>query len=235
MEPLGLERGIKGSRASHTKVKEYYAAVTKAPDLELTPAEMHHQLADRQRVLKENAELERTAKSLAREIEALQQRQRELEEQLQRERIQAQEWRQRYRVMTNQLREVPLRQVTIELGLDPDSKDGHKWRDDSHILNITGSKFYDFSADRGGGGAIDLVMHMEGCAFSKAVKWLKDRFGEPAALATITQQTQEIAAEQPREPFAPLEPQGEHWQQVRGYLRMRFTMWCFCSDRLPGK
>ena len=32
MSPLGLERGIKGNRARHTKVKQYYAAVNKSPD-----------------------------------------------------------------------------------------------------------------------------------------------------------------------------------------------------------
>lgn len=61
MAPLGLERGIKGSRATHTEVKEYYAAVTTEPDLTLDMATIHHQLADRQRAIKEKQELSRRA------------------------------------------------------------------------------------------------------------------------------------------------------------------------------
>ena len=57
MVPLGLERGIKGSRATHTEVKEYYAAVTQSPDTTLDMQTIHHQLADRQRALKEKAVL----------------------------------------------------------------------------------------------------------------------------------------------------------------------------------
>ncbi|MHC5722529.1 MAG: hypothetical protein ACYTX0_63630, partial [Nostoc sp.] len=29
--PLGIERGVKGSKATHTKVKEYYQAVNSEP------------------------------------------------------------------------------------------------------------------------------------------------------------------------------------------------------------
>ena len=65
MVPLGLERGIKGSRATHTEVKEYYSAVTQAPDTSLDMQTIHHQLADRQRALKEKDVMERTAKALA--------------------------------------------------------------------------------------------------------------------------------------------------------------------------
>ena len=65
MSPLGLERGIKGSRARHTTVKQYYAAVTKSPDLTLDSATIAHQLADRARAIKEKEEVKRTAKALA--------------------------------------------------------------------------------------------------------------------------------------------------------------------------
>jgi hypothetical protein len=42
--PGGLERGIFGSRATHTSVKEYYALVTQPPELTLDMATIHHQL-----------------------------------------------------------------------------------------------------------------------------------------------------------------------------------------------
>ena len=37
----------------------------------------------------------------------------------------------------------------------------------------TGEKFWDLRAERGGGGAIDLAMHLYGSTFKQAVKRLK--------------------------------------------------------------
>ncbi|MFA7278994.1 MAG: hypothetical protein WC100_02760 [Sterolibacterium sp.] len=41
-------------------------------------------------------------------------------------------------------------------------------------LLSTGPKFYDTRAKRGGGGAIDLVMHLRGLDFKQAVAWLRE-------------------------------------------------------------
>ncbi|WP_265278070.1 plasmid recombination protein [Nostoc sp. KVJ3] len=42
LAPLGIERGVKGSKATHTKVKEYYQAVNSEP---LTAVITNNQLA----------------------------------------------------------------------------------------------------------------------------------------------------------------------------------------------
>jgi len=39
----------------------------------------------------------------------------------------------------------------------------------------TGPKFWDVRTDRGGGGAVDLVMHIYGLNFKAAAKFLKER------------------------------------------------------------
>ena len=41
---------------------------------------------------------------------------------------------------------------------------------------------------KGGGGAIDLVMHVNKFDFKQAVVWLSDRFGEIATIETVSQQ-----------------------------------------------
>ncbi len=227
MAPLGLERGIKGSRATHTQIRDYYAAVTKEPDLTLSQEETHHQLADRQRVLKENVELERTAKGLVQEKERLEQHIQTLQIELQAQQQQALSWRTKYQALTSQMRELPLAQVAHELGLDPDPKDQHKWRNEGHSINITGSKFYDFKELKGGGGAIDLVMYLEHCNFKEAIQWLHDHFGESATLQTMKKQMQEVVAERPQQPFISPEVAEDNWQQVRTYLTH--------SRRLPAQ
>ena len=218
MQPIGLERGIKGSRAKHTEVKEYYAAVVKPPDHSLTQQEIHHQLADRQRIIKENIQLEQTAKSISRTNEQLQQQVQQLREQVQIQQQETATWQQKYQATVNQLRTVPLTQVAHELGLDSDPKDSHKWRNDQYTLNITGNKFYDFKSMQGGGGAIDLVMYLEQCRFGEAVHWLKDHFGEGTALQTITQQTEQVIQEKPRKHFIAPERNQDYWSAVKHYL-----------------
>jgi Plasmid recombination enzyme/Toprim-like/Protein of unknown function (DUF3991) len=218
MSSLNLERGIKGSRATHTQVKDYYAAVVKEPDEDLTLDEIQHQLADRKIVLKQNADLERTAKSLVQNNEQLEQQLKQQQTQLEEYRQESLSWRDKYQALTVQLREIPLTQVAHELGLDPDPKDKHKWRNEQSVVNITGQKFYDFKEMKGGGGAIDLVIYVERCKFGEAVHWLKDRFGEAAALETITQQTRLTIEEKPRQPFiAPVQDE-TFWPSVKGYL-----------------
>jgi Plasmid recombination enzyme len=84
MATLGLARGIRGSRATYTQVKEYYAAVMQAPDLRLDGLTVQHQLADRARVLRKCDDLERTARSLEGENQRLQQQVQQLQAQVQR-------------------------------------------------------------------------------------------------------------------------------------------------------
>jgi Plasmid recombination enzyme len=84
MAGLGLARGIRGSRATYTQVKEYYAAVMQAPDLGLDGLTVQHQLADRARVLRKCDDLERTARSLEGENQRLQQQVQQLQAQVQR-------------------------------------------------------------------------------------------------------------------------------------------------------
>jgi len=52
----------------------------------------------------------------------------------------------------------------------------HTLRGDFEILT-TGTKWYDTRARKGGGGAIDLAMHLLGLSFVDAVKYLTERAG----------------------------------------------------------
>ena len=215
---LGLERGIKGSRAKHTSVKQYYAAVNKEPDLTLDMATIQHQLADRARAIKEKEVLKRTAKALASEKEVLQQRLRDLETRVYTQHRELENWKTKYTELASKVRDFPLEKVAYELGLNPDPNDKHKWQNEHHIINITGSKFYDWKHLKGGGGAIDLVMHVSDCDFKQSVAWLNDRFGEGATLEAVTYKTREIIYSIPVLEFTPPVPEESKWQEVRKYL-----------------
>ena len=218
MKPLGLERGIKGSRAKHTEVKKYYAAVNQSPDATLDMQTMQQLVADRQRAIADSKQAEQTAKSLALELQRSQQRILSLERLATAAEHKARTWQKKYQDLADKVRDLPLEQVADELGLDPDPKDKHKWQHENHIINIIGSKFYDWQHLKGGGGAIDLVMHVNQCDFKQAVAWLNDRFGEGVTLQAATCKTKEIIQTEQLRSFIPPTIDESKWQQVRAYL-----------------
>ena len=216
MRLIGLERGIKGSRAQHQDIKDFYRIVESGQDLEvddLNSEELKAKAADRDRATRRKEEIEATAKALAQENELLQKRIQELEKQ-------NQLWQQQ----AEQLRDLPLDDVAWELGLH------HQlggWRGENHIINIDGSKFSDLDpgSPLGGNGAIDLVMHINECDLRQAVVWLHERFGEAGAIGAAIAKAKTVADEiiqlEPRPQFTlPVEDKNK-WEAVEHYLTQK--------------
>lgn len=231
LAPLGIERGVKGSKATHTKVKEYYQAVNSEPltavitnnQLAPTPFEsarnyvariqsddqfqaINHQLADRSFMAERLFRAEQRARDSEKERQQLEKRVRSLEAQ------------------TQQLRDLPLEDVAWELGLH--NSQG-KWKGHGHIINIDGPKFYDFEPEqqKGGCGAIDLVMHVNNCNLRQAVVWLHERFGEAGAIGAAIAKSYQVAAEiiqlEPCDKFRlPVEDKTK-WSSVCNYLTQK--------------
>ncbi|MBE9053749.1 plasmid recombination protein [Nostocales cyanobacterium LEGE 11386] len=236
LAPLGIERGVKGSKATHTKVKEYYQAVNSEPlSLELERfapqtgetalqlyerlqadraiQDINHQLADREILLEQLRRAEQKAHASEKLRQQLEQRVEELEK----EKI---AWNQQ----AEKLRDLPLEDVAWQLGLDHDRKQPLRWKGHGHIMNIDGSKFYDFAPgeQKGGGGAIDLVMHVNQCNYRQAIAWLHDSFGEAGLHRAVIAQAQKVAAEfaqfEPRPKFVPPPADERQWHKVENYL-----------------
>ncbi|WP_242039141.1 MobV family relaxase [Anabaena cylindrica] len=244
LAPLGIERGVKGSKATHTKVKEYYQAVNSEPltavwsnqKLEPQPLEsatnyvariqnddqfhaINHQLADRAFMLEKLERAEQRARASEKERQRLEKEVRSLE------------------LKTQQLRDLELSDVAWELGLDYERE---RWRGHGHIINIDGSKFYDFSPDqqKGGGGAIDLVMHVNQCNFRQAVVWLHERFGEAgverAAIAHVKNRAADIIQTQARPQFTPPVEDRNNWPAVERYLTQQRGIPSDCLQMLQN-
>jgi len=49
----------------------------------------------------------------------------------------------------------------------PDPYDPARWRTDRGVLSLTGPKFFNWNLGVGGGGAIDLVMHVRQVGFGQ--------------------------------------------------------------------
>ena len=75
------------------------------------------------------------------------------------------------------VREVALETVLLCRGAERDPRDRSKWHTEQGPLSVTGSKFMSWRRGQGGGGAIDLVMHLAAVDFRTAVEWLEQHLG----------------------------------------------------------
>lgn len=81
-----------------------------------------------------------------------------------------------YRELAPRLRAIPLERVLPLCGARPDRHDRHKWHTPAGVLSVTGAKFMNWTLGAGGGGAIDLVIHLYHLDFKAAVDWLAGYF-----------------------------------------------------------
>jgi hypothetical protein len=94
-------------------------------------------------------------------------------------------------------------------GAQPDRWDPHKWHTPQGVLSVTGAKFINWNLGQGGGGAIDLVMHLHGLGFGQALQWL-ERHGAGGPARPVT--------DPPRPPLQLPASAPEHLAQIRRYL-----------------
>jgi len=112
------------------------------------------------------------------------------------------------------LRAIPLSTVLHALGAEPDRHDQHKWHTAAGVLSVTGAKFINWTCGLGGGGAIDLVMHVQKLRFHEALDWLGRQFaGTALPVATAPSPTSTSMSTLQLPP-----PHADHLRRVRRYL-----------------
>lgn len=234
MAPTGLKRGIKGSTAHHESVRRFYGAL----GLPVQPATVP---VPPRLILSPQDWAEEAARQMTTELEPVVARARVAGiEQTKRKAVQAQARKDRARAeraesrlasekaVADRLRALDLARVLDALGFEQDPHEKIRWKADG--FNITlgegtkAGKWFDHAAERGRGGAIDLVAHVMGSDFKGAVAWLASQFGEGAAAADLTAQLHRQAVVQvkeaitERDPFTPPAAAPEHWPEVRRHL-----------------
>lgn len=99
------------------------------------------------------------------------------------------------------VRAVPLETVLLFRGAVRDRHDRRKWHTEQGPLSVSGPKFMNWQQGQGGGGAIDLVMHLAGVDFRTAVAWLQQHLAASpptsGSHATAAHDAQSTAAEKP--------------------------------------
>lgn len=112
------------------------------------------------------------------------------------------------------VRAIPLESVLRVCQAQPDHYDKHKWHTAQGVLSVKGSQFINWTCGYAGGGAIDLVIHLQNCPFKEAVQWLGRHFALPSAASCP------IASKplQLRRPFILPSPDPGNLWRVRRYL-----------------
>ena len=78
--------------------------------------------------------------------------------------------------LANSVRDIDLKVVLERTGCHQDASDKAKWHTPRGVLSVTGQKFMSWTMGSGGGGAIDLVMHLKDVDFKTALFWLSEYF-----------------------------------------------------------
>lgn len=81
------------------------------------------------------------------------------------------------RQLASVVRELPLEDVLLWRGAERDRRDRHQWETEQGRVSVTGAKFMNWHRAEGGGGAIDLAMHLCGLPYREAVLWLAGQAG----------------------------------------------------------
>ena len=135
--------------------------------------------------------------------------------------------RQELRDLADAVRLRPLDEVAPLLGYVRDPVDRTRWRRDGSVLSVTGVRYFDHLQGRGGGGAIDLVVHARGCMPSAAIRWLA---GLPSAPAPTTGTSIRVRSRQTA--FVPPSPCARNWPRVRAWLLEERGLEAFRVDGL---
>jgi len=89
------------------------------------------------------------------------------------------------RQRADRLRGIPLETVLPLTGAQRDRSDRAKWHTGQGVLSVNGMKFMNWQRGAGGGGAIDLVMHLQCIGFKDALEWLWYHFPCSAGLLPV--------------------------------------------------
>jgi hypothetical protein len=89
-----------------------------------------------------------------------------------------------FRRRADAVRSIPLETVLTAWGTQRDRRDRNQWRTERGPLTVTGAKFFNWHLEEGGGGAIDLVMHLGSLEAEAAIVWLEQHLGRTPAAAS---------------------------------------------------
>ena len=224
---LGIERGLKGSKSRHERVRSYYNDVNSMlPEIPLAPnivrtevlaqnaIKIHDKAVDHDRVLRRNKELTRLLVEQEKEITMLKEE-------------------------VNRLRSLPLCEVLTRVygaELTDGSKENHaskKYRVGNSKIGVSQGRRHEVWIDNAGKngsgtGAIDLVKYLSDTDYNGAIKILSETFKENEVVAEIISDALPKAFDTARQkvqkavesPLPVVKPDESQWGIAKQYLTL---------------
>ncbi|WP_432741552.1 MobV family relaxase [Methylobacter sp. G7] len=223
---LGLRRGKEHSTATHTRIGEYYGNVNTAippvlPDIAVAIPPMEFRGSVREQWAQtESGRLAMIQGPTLQPItDAASEQKRE---KARRHAAETEAARLSRALELERIRDIPLQGVFEMCGYEIDQDDKNQYRGPLGRISIETkngkAKFYNHDMQKGGGGAIDLAMHLEGMDFPGACAFLGGSFNADAIMKAAAHKAMQDAKEAVKMP-APLPQQDEStWEKVRHYL-----------------
>ncbi len=148
-----------------------------------------------------------------------------------------------FRRRADAVRPLPLQCVLMRWGAEPDRCDRARWHTGRGPVSVRGAKFFNWQRGEGGGGAIDLVMHLGEMDVRAAVAWLEQQLGAGPVASPATAHSnsdtclpaassQAEAPAQPRRQLRLPEPQLTNLPRVRRHLTGRRALAQSILERL---
>lgn len=239
VENLGLERGLKGSKAKHVRIAQFYSSISEGAPVKFKPFEVPTPPAMLRGAAREawaNAQTKSLKSELAKPINQLRgeaarskdlvKRNQDLKRSNSSLSADLAEAKRKQKEAAAQLRSLPLEQVAQALGCFQSKKllekDQKMWESPAGKIRIDGTKFFNHEEGKGGGGAFDLVMHINDCTYSEALAFLRDSFDPAAAIQAAAEAARLQAMAQVKKaapaPFQAPQNVEERWPRVRHYL-----------------
>lgn len=246
VKDLGLERGIRGSQATHTKLKKYYGELNKPikkikipaieiPETYFTEKSKKEYVRQQKDLIYKNLKPQildiYKASSIAKiahkkrveyqkTAHKVEEENKLLKKKCKELELKYEEVKMKYSDFINKVRDIELDSISQKMGL-PTNEKGHYLKNEHEVINITGNKFYNHYNKQGGGGSIDFTMHCMDCDFKQAVSWLADTFNFDSAVSAVNNNvspTYVNNAVKERKPYSPPRPALDLWHTVKKYL-----------------
>ncbi|MEQ1620558.1 MAG: MobV family relaxase [Methylococcales bacterium] len=223
---LGLKRGMERSTATHVRISEYYVHVNSpiTPELpkilvEPPPAMMlgtsrieWAQIESDRLVSIQTSTLQPLADAAA---EQKREKQRRKKAELETSRLSR-------LLELERIRDIPLPAVFAMCGYEIDPDDKHQYQGPLGRISTETkngkAKFYNHDRQKGGGGAIDLVMHLEEMDFSGVCAFLGGNFNADAISKAAAHKAMQEAKDALKQPVPLPTPDESTWLKVREYL-----------------
>ena len=94
------------------------------------------------------------------------------------------------RKKADSVRNIDLSRLLEHHGCKKDHRDKAKWHTPRGMISVNGQKFMNWTLGTGGGGAIDLAIHLHGFGFKDAVFWLCNKFSAMPVKQNTPKQSQ---------------------------------------------